>query len=223
MNAFKTYQYCLLSFFLLYFINHVFAQKIKYTDEYKIVEVKTSDSTLEKYYYFLSDERLNCIETYKNNIKDGLFRNYYFNCSMLDSGYYVNNKKEGLWYIFSPDKKINRVYLYKNDKIVKITLFDKYGDEFVPSKEININGFFKKKTFIGKINNNSQHTYTAGIIHYSFIYKNGRMENIKVKTANPKLESEVLSQLINYNSQDNNCILNESLVEEFDCFIISNK
>jgi uncharacterized protein YdeI (BOF family) len=87
-------------------------------------------------YFF--DGRTQVINTYKNDLLDGLYENYYQDDTTVSvRGNYINDKREGYWYVFSKRGNVIRKELYKDGKVTDRVIVPPAYIGAVPPKDFN--------------------------------------------------------------------------------------
>jgi TonB family protein len=135
----------LLVFFAFFISASGFAQKILgavMTDEngitnnqqkakFLVVEKQINDSTFEKLEYNFSGPMINRA-TFKDkglSILNGDYGDYHTNGNLATSGHYVNNKKDGLWYIYNESYKTITKYKFHLDSLLSTIDIDSLTKE----------------------------------------------------------------------------------------------
>lgn len=186
--------------------------------------LKDEDDTREIYYVLKSDKTIKeglyvkkmifgdtiCKGIYKNNLKDGLWKFYYYS-HIRRVGNYKNDKKVGIWTTFHENGEIETEYDYDNNRLLLHKLFSPDDETWrvITGKDtivtllrhppINLNGEYDYGQILQR--NLNSRTYTKDFIRVakgkviaSFtIDTTGKVVNYKIKKGiNSEVDAEVL-------------------------------
>ncbi len=128
------------------------------------------------------------VNTYKNDHLNGLYERYHNHDTVVSvRGNYVNDKREGDWYVLSKHGHVMRKELYKNDKVINTVVVPPHYVSAVLPK--GFNNYISRN--LSKVVNDN----TNGRMFVSFtITKTGKMINPSL--SNLGLNSEIADKLL---------------------------
>jgi antitoxin component YwqK of YwqJK toxin-antitoxin module len=134
------------------------------------------------------------LRTYKKDLLDGLFQSYSESGKVYAEGYYVNNKRDGNWYVRDEDSTVVYTAIYKNDKLVKnwkLTEYVKLNRHATPK--------FDLRKYISHRTNHYTYPISNGQLTISFtVTKDGVAINPEVvKSYEPQFDKMITYAILN--------------------------
>jgi antitoxin component YwqK of YwqJK toxin-antitoxin module len=127
--------------FIILFLGITFVLTIigcaqKKTVRYEVVD---GDSVLIK---FSPDGKIReSVSVIRNGYQNGLYKSYYPNGMIRETGHMKDDKRDGLWFFYNTDSTLLNAYHYSNDSIIKIldkSDFD-FSEIIIPNNRLRIN------------------------------------------------------------------------------------
>ena len=88
---------------------------------------------------YLPDGSRSTVNTYKNDFQNGMYESYNNETkSVLFRGNYINDKREGEWFMLAPRGNIITTYIYKNGKVIKTIDAPRSIQGGSPTKDFNV-------------------------------------------------------------------------------------